>query len=402
MSALSIQPSQSDAAIRFLSAKRLGIFQRYPRPMSAEYTERGGAAHAKAAHPVYRHSCCPVWSPPGQVPQLAREPTVDPCPIDRRDDTVESGMMRSRRGFPIFYPVSERASSTVDPDKNIILVLQMAKVASQAWLKAINQARPDAAVHHMHRINPVTIERVRAMRAVTGPRQTMAFFSVPDGTAAASVREAVGLAVDNADPVKIVSGIRDPVDRAISLLFYLAEVAPHTYHKLAYWQGVSAIHLVDFFRQAWIWALDDLFSGGTFEHFLSGGFVLYRSWFDTEIADVFGIDLENASYDSKRRALIHHQGPVGLLVYRFEDLRADGPDLPILMASTSDFVGAPIRDLPQVNRTDMRPAAKLYTEFRRIVTLPDEILKVIYAAPILQKFYTAEELARMKQRWAAR
>lgn len=282
---------------------------------------------------------------------------------------------------------------------DLILVLQMAKVASVSWWQAVAHARPDAVVWHLHCANEKTRAQLTQRRTRTGIEQTHDRTStrrmgIPSNEQAASIRQAVSIGA----PVRIVSGIRDPVDRSMSLLCELADHRPHTRRKLNAAQGATPEMLVDYFRKVWRWAMADSFSGATFEESVVRGSRWYRTWFDTEIREVFGLDLKG-TFDRNRRALIEHKGPVGLFVFRVEDLKTS--NVRQVLASGSEFLGAQLPDdLPSANTRSERPAPELYEQFRRLAKLPAETLDFIYDAPILKKFYTDDELAAFRSRWA--
>ena len=278
-----------------------------------------------------------------------------------------------------------------DDERDLILVLQMAKVASSAWRAALGNARPDATVWHLHCANRLTrlrllYERRRAGFPVDQPGGVPSFWQM----------RTLETGLSGGRSIRIFSGIRDPVDRAVSLLFHIIASNPSTPKHLYSSDDVDG--LVGYFRSLCLLA-----SRGTrvaplspFDRHLIAAFLWYRTWFDTEISSPFGL-ATGGRFDRVRRVLIEQRGPIGLLVYRFEDLKEGA--LPDVLAAASEFADAPVPSLPAENRRQDQPAAERYAVFRNTVRLPRATLDFFYDAPIVRTFYSDDEIAGFRTRW---
>jgi hypothetical protein len=285
-----------------------------------------------------------------------------------------------------------------------ILVLQMAHVASVSWSDAIRRAMPDAEVHHMHALNPKTAQRLSELMHRAGPTQTFANVSARRGIARTLSPEIREKNVRDGKwcggPVKVVTGIRDPIDHAASALFFFADFYGHTTLGLSHRDGASPSALISFFLETWQAGLAGNMGPNTFEASLREEFVRIRSWFSTEIEEVFGIDVRQFPFDRERSSQRTAHGATELFCYRFEDLPSDRPAWAKLAQAASEFLGAPIVELPRLNTTSGRRARDLYRDFKEQLTVPEDILDAVYSEPVLSHFYSGEELAAFKARWS--
>jgi hypothetical protein len=255
---------------------------------------------------------------------------------------------------------------------------------------------------HLHYINPLTVAELRGRQAIAGERQTIVnktLLRQLPGLMKPEVEERYRDLTEQRAPIKIISGVRDPVDRSISLLFYFADFYGHKHARLSHRQGATSQFLRSYFIETWRAALAGEITQGTFDAWLQSEFVSYRDWFDTELAAVFDLRVSDFSFDDATGAMIGASGPFGLFCYRFEDLRE--PDATRrLLAAGSSFLETTIGDLPRANVTENRRSSTLYREFRESLRLPPELLDEIYSAPILVQFYRPSEIATMKARWS--
>jgi hypothetical protein len=256
-------------------------------------------------------------------------------------------------------------------------------------------------VHHLHFLTPSNASQNQEFATRDGETQTFANLTMlrrsldPGGLLRYSTdgRWSGG-------PVKIVSGIRDPIDRAASLLFFFADFYGNKTVALSFREGARADDLVSYFIETWRAALIGDMGSGTFDQRLRRAFLRYREWFSTELQAVFGIDVEHHAFDRERRSLVIDDASAApVFSYRFEDMQP--PAWPRVAAAASDFLGARIEALPRLNATGARRSHGLYADFKQRLAMPGDLLDRIYAAPIMEHFYTVEEIAGFKRRWGA-
>lgn len=280
-------------------------------------------------------------------------------------------------------------------ERSPILVLQMAKVASYAWYEAIRRACPEREVLHLHTVRPDGIARLRN-QARSGTRRVPGrLLGLIDEATEARLRSAI----DGGRPIKIVSGIRDPVDRAASVFFFHTEFYRDAPSIPSPRRGASVEELLSYFHQAWRKALSGDTPTAAFDAWLQTGFIAYRDWFDRQIRDVFALDVTSAAFDRQRGVLTAASGPVDLVCYRFEDLAAGNAATRRVIDTISAFLDVPIDALPPTNKTEQRQTRDLYRDFRSRLRLPADTVEAIFSPAILSTFYDAAELDAMKRRW---
>jgi hypothetical protein len=286
----------------------------------------------------------------------------------------------------------------------VIIVHQMAKVASQSWVQA---ARPAAAIEgsapfHSHFIIPANRQRIEAAYDVPTARQTIANMLMPrnmlrTGAAAWAQIEA---ARQSGERIRVVTGMRDPVARSISLIVFMVDFYGHVSRPLSPQVAISAEYVIEALLQTWQSVLDQREPNTTFEWllwYLTGAF---RSWFFEEFAVAYGVDPlagPDGAWDGARRI---NAGSTEILLYRAEDMAPSANGHAGLLAATSAFLGAPVEGFVSVNTSDTRRSRALSAEIRARFRLPREWLDTIYNEAIMRRFYRSAEIAAFKQQWS--
>lgn len=295
---------------------------------------------------------------------------------------------------------------TQEDEAPIFLVFQMAKVASLAWAEALKAALPSARVHHFHHLDPSTIARIDEQSLRRGETQNvknLLWLRTPRGRPPPELVEKLANGPwTGPGPLRIVSGVRDPLDRAASLLFFCADFYGHRTLPLSFRQGASPEFLVEYFLKTWRTALAGHTPATTFEAILGQSFVDYRDWFSIELKGCLGVDVTSHPFDFDRFNLTFKLGDIHFFGYRFEDLDERRSEWQMVAAAASAFAGATIKSLPKVNSTEDRRGRELYRSFRQQLIVPDDLIDKIYSAPILRHFYRDAELANFKKRWRQR
>ena len=183
-------------------------------------------------------------------------------------------------------------------DGRTILVFQMGKVASTAWADAIKAALPAADIAHLHHLHPLAVERLREQATRTGPTQNISRPRLLQMGANRTPAELSSKFVDGGwigpGPLQIVSGIRDPIDRSISVLFFAADFYGHKDSALSSRHAAEPEFLARYFADSWRRSLSDRIPEATFEQFLCQSFLRYRDWFDLQFRDFLHLDLTQA------------------------------------------------------------------------------------------------------------
>jgi hypothetical protein len=288
----------------------------------------------------------------------------------------------------------------------VILVYQMAKVASRSWVEAVKPtaAQNSETTHHVHFAMPHNRERMRAALAAPGGRQTIANTLMPKSMQRKSleVSEDIEIARRDGKTIRVVTGMRDPVARSISWLFFMADFYGHVSRPLNPRAPMTSDYVIGALQSIW----QSIYERGepkeTFEWyawFLTGAF---RTWFDDELNMSLGIDVRATPFPAGIGAQRLTNPGVDVLVYRVEDMTPSAPAYGALLATAESFLQTPLPALPSVNTSATRRTRELYETVRQEMYLPPHLLDAIYSEPIVRHFYSADEIAAFKSRWSGR
>ena len=117
------------------------------------------------------------------------------------------------------------------------------------------------------------------------------------------------------------------------------------------------------------------------------------NWFDTEIRDIYGVDLLGHEFDRARRWSIIKDNGWSILA-----IRADLPDSG-KQEAISKLIERPVPALKRENVGEDKFYAEVYRAFKLQVQLPSEYLDRLYSAPITRYFFTKNEICKMRERW---
>jgi hypothetical protein len=283
----------------------------------------------------------------------------------------------------------------------MILVYQMAKVASMAWVEGARRRGIEAL--HAHFLTPARLEALEELLAPGREQQTIAnplMVRQVLRSGHAAVTELV-LARVRGEDIRLVTGVRDPVARSLSLLFFFADFCDHTERPLSLRGGVQATDLCRFLEESWQAVLDGEAPRGSFERLLWIMIGAYRTWFDDELRESFGIDALGSDFRIANGARRYSSGNAQLLLYRAEDMPRPGVAASPLCAAADEFLGTSGWTFPELNTAATRRSAPLYAQTSAAFRLPSAMLEQIYEAPAVNRFYNTEDIAGFKKRWAS-
>ena len=236
-----------------------------------------------------------------------------------------------------------------------LVVHTMGKVGSTAVLTTCEE-QVSAPVFHTHTLSFDKIKEL-ARRSLTSP--------LLEGLA-------VRRLLDSEREVhwRVVSLVRDPVARNIS----------------AFFQNL------------------DHFGGGTdeiaalFERFMRDyPHDLPSRWFDDEVLPHFGVDVFGSEFDPKSGHAVFSRENVDLLVVRIDDLNNVGPRV------LGEFLGLPGEaSIGRENIGGDKSYSTLYSEALKKFRIPEKYVDECYATRFARHFYSDEEIAHFRERWAAR
>lgn len=170
---------------------------------------------------------------------------------------------------------------------------------------------------------------------------------------------------------KIITLVRDPIARNISLFFHGFE--RYTGVPLSQANRLSIAELTRLFLSQ-----------------MRHGVALH--WFDTELKAVTGIDVYQHPFDHAAGYSIIRQPPTELLI-----LKTDLEDCQKEQAIRA-FVGLPHYQLARANVTQER-VGSIYPEFVQQVELPSWYIESMYRSPFVRHFFSSQEVAQFYARW---
>jgi hypothetical protein len=282
----------------------------------------------------------------------------------------------------------------------------MAKVASMAWVEAARPAveRMGAAPVHAHFLTEPNLQAIAEILAAPPEENTIANPLI----ARVVVRKGrqgmaqIEVARQRKQEILVVTGMRDPVARSLSLLTFFADFCGHTGGALSARDGASADAVCAVLGELWRAVLAGAEPAGSFERLVWRMIGAYRNWFSEELGAVFDVDIFSAPFPPGGGAQRLSARGVDVLAYRAEDMTPGAPARRALQDAAESFLGAPNFALPEVNTAATRRSYPLYTQTRERFRLPAATLDAIYDVPAVTHFYRAHEIAEFKARWSSR
>jgi len=292
------------------------------------------------------------------------------------------------------------AAGTTASDQ-MLLVYQMGKVASMSWVALGRRESGGVEPLHIHYLAVENLAFLRAQYEAAGPSQTIlrrlllrTMLQTGD-----RVRSLVDEARAQSRPIRIVTGMRDPLARAVSLLFFAADFAGHSRGGLSWRDGAGVDDVVRASIEIWEQALSPEAPEDTFGHVLRFFIRAYNFWFDRELRAVFGIDLMRASFPPGPTSRVLRCGATQVLVYRVEDMMPHSPGHAILRNDACLLGGVGVSGFPLHNATAFRNSRTLHRAFLSRLRMPPRLVDRVYDDPVVQYFYSPEEIARFRHRW---
>lgn len=178
---------------------------------------------------------------------------------------------------------------------------------------------------------------------------------------------------------KIVTLVREPVARLVSLFFQTGERVQERFldHDGNYRLDEIAKHLTN-----------------KIAHMTSRANSREEEWFEREILRPTGIDVFKHDFDHEAGYRTVHHNRIGLLAIRLEDLNRCFSDAATGFLNLSSPV-----TLRTANSADQKDYAFDYREVRKRLRFPEALLREIYSDKFVQHFYSDEMIERFVNKW---
>lgn len=249
---------------------------------------------------------------------------------------------------------------------NPVLVWQMGKVGSKSILNLLEAAH-EFAVFHFHHSNPEIIDIVKNRHDKTGNdypanlKFSMEFLETMEAIKASSNQ-----------PIKIVSAVRDPLERNISAFFQnLALYAPPQ-------PPADVKKYADLLIEQFIQEYDQ---------------TLPLLWFNREINSATDLNVFEGQMDPETSQFRLTSEKFDLLVLRVED--SDELKAKLL----NDFLNRENLVFRRDNKSSVKSYANLYKNFLERIVIPKHMIDLLYDSQLCRTFYSPEEIMKMKEKW---
>jgi hypothetical protein len=254
---------------------------------------------------------------------------------------------------------------------------------------------------HVHFVAEADLAYLRQQFEATGAEQTIKRRLLLRNLlqTGAKVRALLDDAALRCRPTLLVTGMRDPVARSVSLLFFLADFYGRNDRVVSWRDGARVDDVQRIFIEAWEQAFDDADPADTFSRVLRFYVKAYGCWFAREIGTTLGIDVSDAGQPPGPARRLRRFGRTQALFYRTEDMVPGSLGHPLLRADFEALFGVPLTGFPVQNAAAFRNSRELYYAFLQRMRVPPALLDRIYDHPVVRHFYLPEEIARFRRRW---
>lgn len=252
-----------------------------------------------------------------------------------------------------------------------VLVYQMAKVGSQTVVRSIRAARPGLPAFHVHTLTDDGIAAMQAFYRSSGWASLLwAGHLLVSRCLQQQLRQGV-----MPGRWKVVTLVRDPVARNISLLFQLGR-------RL----------LPDFDERCDAGRLDPV---AILEQFAADfpRQVACMRWFRDELHPVFGVDPFATPFDREAGYHRYRGSFADVLLLRTEDLDRTGA------AALRSFLGLQQLRWKRANVGTEKANGLRYARLLDRLQLPQAFVDRYYDTPEVRHFYSLDELDRLRSRW---
>ncbi|MCC9597110.1 MULTISPECIES: glycosyltransferase [unclassified Rubrivivax] len=204
-----------------------------------------------------------------------------------------------------------------------------------------------------------------------------------------AIREQLDLARAAGETVTIISGVRDPVARSLSVAIQNLEAAFADCRSPSAEATAEAVAA----RVADLW-LRDTPDGDPARLFLERMIRAPHLWFEEELEKPFGFDLQAQPFDRERGYSVQTRDGVRLLLFRHEN----APEA--IEAGLAELFPGQDMVLPHDNANSTKPTGEVYRALQDCFRLPRPALEAIYAHPHVSAYYSPAEISAAIDRWA--
>lgn len=282
-----------------------------------------------------------------------------------------SGPLTLRLAYPAVRTLFAMRGLSRRTTPPAILVYQMAKVASTTVVRSVRSSSPGVPVFHVHTLTPEGIESLGTFyRWCRAPALPWAGHLLVSRFLVEQLRRGV-----TPGRWKVVTLVRDPIARNLSLLFQLGGRLIPGFARLCAERKLDPLDVFERFESRF------------------PGQVRCMRWFDEELRRVFDVDPFAVPFDPAK-GFQQYPGPLAdVLLMRTDRLNEVGAE------ALGMFLGLENVRWKRRNSGLGGRHGRRYAELLQRITLPREYVDSFYDSPEVRHFFTPGELDRMRARW---
>lgn len=255
--------------------------------------------------------------------------------------------------------------------KPAVMVYQMGKVGSSTIRESLRASDLSMPVYSVHTLTPEGIAELEAFYRSAGAPM------LPRGRHLLVSR--LLLYQLQREPVqekwKIVTLVRDPIARNVSLLFQQGALLLPDFEERCRNGSLNLVELSASLERDHPTQVDCL------------------TWFDRELKRVFGVDIYASAFPRSAGYNIYRTDSVDVLLLKLEHLNA--------------CAGSAFQEFLHLDRFSLKPAnigrrkdyAEPYERFLKSVTLPEPFVERFYSSTYMRHLYSDDEIDSFRNRW---
>lgn len=201
-------------------------------------------------------------------------------------------------------------------------------------------------------------------------------------------------------PIKIITGVREPISRDLSAFFQDSE---RNIYPLFLGSSVVLTSYADYYRvpkwksgQVYMWENNLQTSFEKICQIMTANHADEFSWFDYEIKALFDIDIFEYPFDKERGYTVIEKDNIQIFVYKCEKLSE-------LEKEIGEFIGDKDFKLTNSNVGAKKVYSYTYKAFKEDVQIDRAYFDYYYENPKwLSHFYTESEIAGFRKKWESK
>lgn len=248
----------------------------------------------------------------------------------------------------------------------------MGKVGSTTLTESLSSTEIPYTIYKIHRLSKKGISIDRQRYAQKGMLFSQCAAHHRLGSAIRSRLERIDA------PIPIVTGTREPIDRAVSALF---QTIHWEYQHLIEPDGsINVERTLEFIHRTICEKKYPAWKACT--------------WFDEEIKSVLKVDVYNYPFDEEKGFSLVENSKFRILILRRESFsRGFENGIPALLGRSVA--------MKRANRAESKQYSNAYRQVKRQLTLPKHTLDEYYTTKYVRHFYDSGEIDSYRTRWSS-